>query len=557
MSFLKWFKSAKAKAFVFLGSFAMLLGVGATVTVSAATQTNEVVETKAASAAAPCTYVLLSDESGNKFTSDGIDPVLRLHSFTWASNTVISSASACVSAGYNSASSPYGQYWWESGGVLFIKMKWKGWSGSNRQYEVRIPWFIQSCSFNLIVQSGGQDRPVKYREESGYWQQTFSCGDSVTVALKDHKDYGSNWNGHYKVGDVYYAHPASSSTEQADYYTVSFNTNGGSSVGNQTVWKKGKAVKPDNPTKTCYSFYRWTSDSGGNTEYDFSSEVTSTKMLYAQWKAPIQSTFRIWLWRSTHFANSNYEWKIWDGVDNSTPISATGYAQIHADSSIYLAYFDVPTSISYVVFQVFTTAGAYQAGAAKASSAYTAGDNAYIWYPTATTGNVPNMTLTMAKNGTPASFSDKVDASVLQLVFSAYFTCRNDKNNGYKIINTVYSTWVWGSSTSRVYNCTTQSQCNTLLSNTTIPDYNYNGGSYSYTSMSGRTVSTNLYAKYTAMDNMRTKGRVSSALSMPSATDSSPLTLTLWIVLGAGLAGMAAIGAAYVVSKKKKKRHQA
>ena len=75
--------------------------------------------------------------------------------------------------------------------------------------------------------------------------------------------------------------------------------------------------------------------------------------------------------------------------------------------------------------------------------------------------------------------------------------------------------------------------------------------------MSGRTVSTNLYAKYTAMDNMRTKGRVSSALSMPSATDSSPLTLTLWIVLGAGLAGMAAIGAAYVVSKKKKKRHQA
>ncbi len=38
--------------------------------------------------------------------------------------------------------------------------------------------------------------------------------------------------------------------------------------------------------------------------------------------------------------------------------------------------------------------------------------------------------------------------------------------------------------------------------------------------------------------------------------DQSPLTLTLWIVLGAGIAGMAAIGAAYFVSKKKK-RHQA
>ncbi len=42
----------------------------------------------------------------------------------------------------------------------------------------------------------------------------------------------------------------------------------------------------------------------------------------------------------------------------------------------------------------------------------------------------------------------------------------------------------------------------------------------------------------------------------PSVSESSPLTLTLWIVLGAGLAGMGAIGAAYFVSKKKKK-HQA
>ena len=35
--------------------------------------------------------------------------------------------------------------------------------------------------------------------------------------------------------------------------------------------------------------------------------------------------------------------------------------------------------------------------------------------------------------------------------------------------------------------------------------------------------------------------------------DASPLTLTLWIVLGAGLTGMGAISAAYVISKKKKK----
>ena len=41
-----------------------------------------------------------------------------------------------------------------------------------------------------------------------------------------------------------------------------------------------------------------------------------------------------------------------------------------------------------------------------------------------------------------------------------------------------------------------------------------------------------------------------------SSDDQSPLTLTLWIVLGAGILGMGAIGTAYFVSKKKK-RYQA
>ena len=40
---------------------------------------------------------------------------------------------------------------------------------------------------------------------------------------------------------------------------------------------------------------------------------------------------------------------------------------------------------------------------------------------------------------------------------------------------------------------------------------------------------------------------------VPSAAEQSPLTLTLWIVLGAGVLGLGAIGTAYFVSKKKKR----
>ena len=47
MSFRNWFKGAKVKALVVLGSFALLLGVGASVSVAQAAKENETVETKA------------------------------------------------------------------------------------------------------------------------------------------------------------------------------------------------------------------------------------------------------------------------------------------------------------------------------------------------------------------------------------------------------------------------------------------------------------------------------------------------------------------------------
>ena len=54
----------------------------------------------------------------------------------------------------------------------------------------------------------------------------------------------------------------------------------------------------------------------------------------------------------------------------------------------------------------------------------------------------------------------------------------------------------------------------------------------------------------------RSSGNNGAARIPGSSNDQSPLTLTLWIVLGAGILGMGAIDTAYFVSKKKK-RHQA
>ena len=68
-------------------------------------------------------------------------------------------------------------------------------------------------------------------------------------------------------------------------YTVSFNSNGGSSVASQTVLTGGKAVEPKDPTKADNTFGGWYSDAGLETAYNFASEVESNITLYAKWTA--------------------------------------------------------------------------------------------------------------------------------------------------------------------------------------------------------------------------------------------------------------------------------
>ena len=69
------------------------------------------------------------------------------------------------------------------------------------------------------------------------------------------------------------------------YKTVTFNSNGGSSVAAQTVDNGGKATKPSDPTKSGYTFDGWYTDSACTKAYDFSSAVTSDITLYAKWTA--------------------------------------------------------------------------------------------------------------------------------------------------------------------------------------------------------------------------------------------------------------------------------
>ena len=66
-------------------------------------------------------------------------------------------------------------------------------------------------------------------------------------------------------------------------YTVTFDSNGGTSVSEQVVEKGGVVTRPTDPTRDGYTFNGWYVDVNSSVEYDFSQKVTSDMTLTARW----------------------------------------------------------------------------------------------------------------------------------------------------------------------------------------------------------------------------------------------------------------------------------
>lgn len=71
---------------------------------------------------------------------------------------------------------------------------------------------------------------------------------------------------------------------EKNVYTVTFNTNDGSSIPNQLIEYGNNVTEPSEPTRDGYKFAGWYSDSGLINEYNFSTSVKSNITIYAKWK---------------------------------------------------------------------------------------------------------------------------------------------------------------------------------------------------------------------------------------------------------------------------------
>lgn len=69
--------------------------------------------------------------------------------------------------------------------------------------------------------------------------------------------------------------------EEEGTYTITFNSNGGSSVASIKVKEDGTITKPSNPTRSGYKFVAWQVD---GKDFDFKTKITKSLVLTAKWE---------------------------------------------------------------------------------------------------------------------------------------------------------------------------------------------------------------------------------------------------------------------------------
>ncbi|WP_317979150.1 InlB B-repeat-containing protein [Paenibacillus glycanilyticus] len=123
--------------------------------------------------------------------------------------------------------------------------------------------YLQGDSVNVLANTGNLAR-------TGYTFDGWSTGSGTSYAP------GSSFN--MGTADV-----TLFAKWTINSYAVTFNSNGGSAVNDQTVNYNGTVSEPTDPTKTGYTFGGWYSDSKLDNKYVFTTPVTGDITLYAKW----------------------------------------------------------------------------------------------------------------------------------------------------------------------------------------------------------------------------------------------------------------------------------
>lgn len=216
----------------------------------------------------------------------------------------------------------------------------------------------------LIVEIGGKTScdlnksfiEVTKLDEDFQLRVELSCTDYydykiVTLGCKDYCNLCNTTVTDTKVDNT--TKPTTTPTQQSTKkYTVTFDSNGGSSVSSQKVESGKTATKPANPTKEGYTFVEWTLN---NKTYNFSSPVTSNITLVASWKANVVEEvvkYEYLYTKTTTVSNSNWsDWsttqRVWNNF-NFTNTDTKEYKIVKegSEDSISSGIVDTKTAVT-------------------------------------------------------------------------------------------------------------------------------------------------------------------------------------------------------------------
>ncbi len=89
---------------------------------------------------------------------------------------------------------------------------------------------------------------------------------------EDNEEYSSFFSSVYQPSGV------------ATYVTVSFDTDGGTAIADQSVRSGAKAEKPADPTKSGYDFKGWYEEDTFTTAFNFNNAITTDTTVYAKFE---------------------------------------------------------------------------------------------------------------------------------------------------------------------------------------------------------------------------------------------------------------------------------
>lgn len=203
----------------------------------------------------------------------------------------------------------------------------------------------EQANYSMEIARFRDDASLAYMElyTNNAQEYTYEVAEDDWVDLLEEKyDYSISQSGaryFVSLNEMYYPISLNGSNivigegcEEASIttYTVSFNTNEGSSVDSQTVESGGRAIMPaTNPTKEGFVFAGWFSDIGLTSEYDFNTTINTDTTIYAKWAKSLNIVYGEMhdldlevkyddgmTWRSWASSNYAHDLKIDSGGDN-------------------------------------------------------------------------------------------------------------------------------------------------------------------------------------------------------------------------------------------------